>query len=152
MHHMFTPSGRKGKEYQLFLPLTCILKVNPQNLGGQVEEQQTAILEKSKKEADKVKVKGILKLDEKDIDDTMNTETQQEILEKIKQARSNQRSQGGASSHSDSPQAADQKFSRQNVQHYIHPGSEHSYPLSVSPGSTILRAGEMELPEVSYKP
>ena len=145
---MFTPSGRKGKEYQLFLPCTCILKANPQNSDDQVgqygtfEEQQAAILEKCKKEVDKVKVKNILKLDVRDIDDTMSLESQKKILEKIKQASNNQRSQDGSSPHSDSPQAADQKSGPQNVQHNIHPGSEHSYPP--------LRAREMELHEVSY--
>ena len=102
---MFTPSGRKGKEYQLFLPLTCILKANPQNSDGQdvsmtkqatlksepasIGEQQAAILENYKMEVDRVKVKGILKLDERDIDNTMSPETQQRILEGIKQVRNN---------------------------------------------------------------
>ena len=157
MHHMFAPSGRNGREYQLFLPLTCILKANPQRSDGQdvsmtrqaalksepasIEEQQAAILEKCKKEADKVKVKCILKLDDRDFDDSMSPETQQEILEKIKQTR--KQSQDDASPNSDSPrvyQAADQNFSHQNVQHYVHPVS---YP-------PILRAGEKELAEVSY--
>ena len=26
LHHYFTPSYNKGREYQLFLPFTCILK------------------------------------------------------------------------------------------------------------------------------
>ena len=157
LHYMFAPSGRKGKEYQLFLPLTCVLKAKPQSLDRQdvsmtkqailksepasIEEQQAAILEKCKREADKVKVKGILKLDDRDFDDSMSPETQQEILEKIKQAR--RQSQDDASPNSDSPrvyQAADQNFSHQNVQHYVHP---ISYP-------PILRAGEKELAEVSY--
>ena len=26
LYHFFTPSGNKGREYQLFLPFNCILK------------------------------------------------------------------------------------------------------------------------------
>ena len=169
MNHVFTPSGRKGKECQLFLPVSYILKVNPKTSDSQVgqdmsmatqtalkyepagiREQPATTLEKSKKEADKEKVKTILKLDERDIDDTMNAEVQEEILRKIKQKRSNQHSQGGdISSHNDIPRAADQTFSQQNVKHYIHPGSEHSYWPSLNLSRPYLQAEEMELVEVS---
>lgn len=244
MYHMFTPSGRRGREHQLFLPFKVILSSKPENSQNQevsittqiamkyagrqvsddIREQQAAALEKNKKEANKLKAKHVLKLDERDIDDTMNVETQKEILSKIKQKRgnipaqqgsgthhsqdgkpdfnqgngetnaqqnsqnfyggskqlahqsgSNQRrnaqpyqpiilqaeplspqmdpshsqmdhqSQGGdISSNDDSPrvyQAADQKFSHQNVHHYICPDSEHSYQPSFNLGRTILQPG-----------
>ena len=104
MNHLFTPSDRKGREYQLFLPVSCVNSKTSDDQVGQdmsmatqpalkyepagIREQPATTLKKSKKEADKKRVKSMLKLDERDIDDTMNAEAQQEILRKIQQERS----------------------------------------------------------------
>ena len=195
---MFTPSAKKGKEYQLFLPFTCILhkRENPdQNVGDleaslttkvalkyagdgkqvpdNIREQQAAAIEKNKKEADKRKAKNELKLDERDIDDTMTAKTQQEIFDKIKQQQrgSNQPHQGN-STHSpsenqrihqgDGEAGAQQNFnhvnprlyqghSEANAQHdFSHGGDHHqsgsNYERNVRSclQQPILRAGEMK--------
>ena len=217
MHHMFTPSGKKGRDYQLFLPYNCILSEiseNSQSVGGptittqvamkyagndrqvpdDIREQQAAALERSKKEADKQKAKHVLKLDERDIDDTMNFEMQQKIMDKIKQKRESIPTQQGSGAHHSQGGKSDgnektntqQNFQRnqkfygaseqlahqsgsnqgrnpqpylqnqpsilraekmeQKLQHYIHPGSEHSYQPSFNLGRTILQPGA----KVSY--
>ena len=195
MHHMFTPSSRKGKEYQLFLPFMQILpeKFQSESVGGleasiatqiglkyagneqqvpdDIREQQAAALEKNKREADKQKAEKELKLDKRDVDDTMTPKAQQEIFDKIKQQRGsnqphhssgiqfqgeNQRlhqgnGEAGAKQNfnhenqrlyrGNEEANAQHNFSR-NGEHY-HSGSNHERNVQSYPQEPILRAGEM---------
>ena len=161
LYHMFTPSARKGKEYQLFLPFACILP-DEQNAGCQeasiptqlyideksvpdeVKKQQDLALKQIERETHKQRAKDVLKLDERDIDDTMTVKTQQEIYDKIKQQRrSNQRHQhSGTHSQGDS-----QKLYQGNdlICSHVKPFYPQINP-AVSPSHQgILRAGDISL-------
>jgi len=92
MNHYFTPSQKRGKDFQLFLPYVAILKeeaasdkgpkpgmdmsIPTQQVAAQVAKEQNespeAIKDLQTKELEKKKAKHVLKLDDKDIDDTMN--------------------------------------------------------------------------------
>lgn len=109
MHHMFTPSGKKGKEFQLFLPHTCILK------SSHSIDNQT----KSKKEATKQKSSHELQLDGPDIDFNV----QRKILEEIRQPKGNtQQSKDIEESENNKATFAGMQ---QNEHHRIPPGSEY---------------------------
>ena len=113
MYPCFTPSHKRGKNCQLFLPFNCILKEEAShNVGGPSEdlsittelanqfakqenespnafkEQQAKYFEESKKAAEKKIAMKELNLDHKDVDETMSAEAQAKILEEIKKQRS----------------------------------------------------------------
>ena len=170
MYNVFIPSGRRGKEYQLFLPSRAILSSKPKNSESQevpvstqvavkyagndrqvpddIREQQTAALEKNKKEADKQRAKHVLKLDERDIDDTMSVETQRKILSKIKQTRGSIPTQQGSGTHRSQGGKPDfnQGNGETNTLQNLQICSEHSYQPSFNLGRTILQPGA----KVSY--
>ena len=155
---MFTPSSNKGKKYQLFLPFSVILMSNEETFHGKdkqdmsistqatlkpaennIRKQQAVTL---KKEADRQKAKEELKLDDRDIDDTMDPDMQLKIFEEIcKQRRETIQQLKGRKTSSESNSAmlypsTDQKCIQQSDQRYIPPSIEHPY-------QPILRAGEM---------
>lgn len=75
---MFTPSSKKRTEYQLFLPVACVLRfAESDDIPDDIREEQAVALGKYKKEADKQKAKAELKLDDVDICDA---DKQQEIF------------------------------------------------------------------------
>ena len=161
MHHMFTPAGKKGSGFQLFLPVTCILHSKQEssrstdnqdisiatqtalelagdNISDDTGIKKSVALEKSKMETKKQKLKYELCLDDRDIDDTMTVDTQLKILEEIRQQKEfTQRLKGSTSSENYRATSTDQKFMQQNAQYHI--------PLhSGCSDSPILQAGEME--------
>ena len=128
MHHIFTPSCKKGQEFQLFLPFNCILNSNQEgsqntnnqemsittevalnlagsdNLPDKIRDEQAAAFEKSRREAYKQRAKRELELDDRDIDFYMIVDTQKKILDEIEQQkRGNQQPPGGVSSHKSKP-------------------------------------------------
>ena len=113
MNLYFTPSHRRGKEYQLFLPFTAVWKeegVHSQEndisitahrqvamqLAKEQNESPEAIKEQQAKSLDKEKAKIMLQLDDKDIDDIMRVSEQQRILEEIKKNRKSHNNQQGS--------------------------------------------------------
>ena len=185
---MFTPSGKRGHDFQLFLPCTCILNskqdgsqstdnqdmsiitqgavkfAGSDNIPNEIKQQQAAAYEKIKMKAIKQKAKKELKLDDHDIDDTMNVDTQKKILDEIKRQKGggNQQPQDGISSHNNKPSdEAYQVFddtacvnrqqrqilsagSEQHAEYYSKPNQEQNTNFYCPSGTLpILRAGEM---------
>ena len=148
MQCVFTPCSKKGQEFQLFVPPTCILKhshsIDNQDVSvatqlalkstgddsfDDVKMQQVVAVGKSKKEASIQKARHELQLDDRDIDDTMNAGTQQKIWEEIKQQRGNTQQLKGieASKNNKATFAGLQ----QDEHHHIPPGSDHPiYPIT----------------------
>ena len=144
------------------------------DVPDEIKEQQATAFEDSKKKANKERAKNELKLDDRDIDDTMNPDTQKKILDEIKQQKggSNQQPQGGGLSSQDSKphndrvhQAIDQTAAQPNLnrhQNFASSGERSGYPSGSTqernvnlcpPGaSSILRAGEMEPPQSPSQP
>ena len=133
-------------------------------MPNDIKEHQAAAWEHNKKEAAKQKAKSLLKLDERDIDDTMNAKIQQEIYDKIRQNRGSGQIHPGSGTHSQGGnpgvyQGSGETNAQQNLQNF-HGGSEHlanqSVERNVQPYSesqpSILRAGEMKPPRPQMEP